>query len=246
VDCVFCVTGRLGGGRNLTAGEILGQLYAVQDDAGLGTEGLRVVFMGMGEPFLNPDGMIGALEILFEVISPRRVTVSTSGITPAFARFAALPRRPNLAVSINAADEQTRTRIMPINRTYPLDGVLRAMRGWPLDSHRRITAEYVLISGVNDSAEDARRLARKLKGMAVKVNVIPLNEDPVYLPGWKRPHEAAIDSFARMLAGAGVTVTVRRSRGPDAQAACGQLKGRTENVRRRGVGPRLSVNGSRD
>jgi 23S rRNA (adenine2503-C2)-methyltransferase len=244
VGCVFCVTGRLGGGRNLSAGEILGQLYVVQDDAGLGDEGLRVVFMGMGEPFLNPDGVIGALEILFEVISPRRVTVSTSGITPAFLRFAALPRRPNLAVSINAADEQTRTRIMPINQTYPLDGVLRAMRAWPLESHRRITAEYVLIAGVNDSAEDARRLARRLKGMAVKVNVIPLNEDPVYLPGWKRPDEAAIDSFARTLAGAGLTVTVRRSRGPDAQAACGQLKGRTVDVRKRVIGSRSSVRSS--
>ncbi|MGE5277544.1 MAG: 23S rRNA (adenine(2503)-C(2))-methyltransferase RlmN [Acidobacteriota bacterium] len=244
VDCVFCVTGRLGGGRNLTAGEIVGQLYAVQDDAGLATEGLRVVFMGMGEPFLNPDGVIGALEILLEVISPRRVTVSTSGITPAFARFAALPRRPNLAVSINAADEQTRTRIMPINQTYPLDGVLRAMRAWPLESRRRITAEYVLIAGVNDSAEDARRLARKLKGMAVKVNVIPLNEDPVYLPGWKRPEEAAIDSFAKTLAGAGATVTVRRSRGPDARAACGQLKGRTQDVRKRVISSQSSVHSS--
>ena len=102
MDCVFCVTGRLGGGRNLTAGEIVGQLYAVLDDAGRSTEGLRVVFMGMGEPFLNPDGVIGALDVLFEVLSPRRVTVSTSGITPAFERFAALPKRPNLAVSINA------------------------------------------------------------------------------------------------------------------------------------------------
>lgn len=233
VDCAFCVTGRLGGGRNVAAGEILGQLYAVQDDAGRGPEGLRVVFMGMGEPFLNPDGVLGALEVLFEVVSPRRVTVSTSGITPAFRLFAALPRRPNLAVSINAADEQTRTRLMPINRTYPLSGVLEAMRQWPLESHRRMTAEYVLIAGVNDSPEDARRLARRLEGMAVKVNAIPLNEDPVYLPGWKRPDEAAIDAFARALAGAGVTVTVRRSRGPDARAACGQLKGRTEDVRRR-------------
>src|SRR5450756_66906 len=130
VDCAFCVTGRLGAGRNLSAGEIVGQLYAVLDDVGRGTEGLRVVFMGMGEPFLNPDGVIGALDVFFEFLSPRRVTVSTSGITPAFARFAALPRRPNLAVSLNAAEEETRARIMPITRTYPLAGVLRAMREW--------------------------------------------------------------------------------------------------------------------
>ncbi len=235
VDCAFCVTGRLGGGRNLSAGEILGQLYAVCDDAGRSAEGLRVVFMGMGEPFLNPDGVIGALEILLEELSPRRVTVSTSGITPVFARFAALPRRPNLAVSLNAADEKTRERLMPITRTYPLAGVVEAMRRWPREPRRRITAEYVLIAGVNDSDEDARRLARLLAGLEVKVNLIPLNEDPVYLPEWRRPTEAAIDAFARTLVRAGTTVTVRRSRGPDARAACGQLKGRTEDVRKRAL-----------
>jgi len=110
VDCAFCVTGRLGGGRNLTADEIVGQLYAVLDDVGLEAPGARVVFMGMGEPFLNPEGVIGSLEVLFEQISPRKVTVSTSGITPAFETFAGLPRRPNLAVSVNAADEETRAR----------------------------------------------------------------------------------------------------------------------------------------
>ena len=235
VDCAFCVTGRLGAGRNLSAGEIVGQLYAVLDDVGRDTEGLRVVFMGMGEPFLNPDGVIGALEVFFEFLSPRRVTVSTSGITPAFARFAALPRRPNLAVSLNAAEEETRARIMPITRTYPLVGVLRAMREWPVESHRRVTVEYVLIAGVNDSPESATRLARLLRGMPVKVNVIPLNEDPVYLPGWKRPDEAAINRFVERLAEARVPATVRRSRGPDASAACGQLKGRTEDPRRRGM-----------
>ena len=233
VDCAFCVTGRLGGGRNLTPGEILGQLYAVLDDSGRAPEGLRVVFMGMGEPFLNLEGVSGALDILFEILPPRRVTVSTSGITPGFAVLAARERRPNLAVSINAADEETRTRLMPITRTYPLAGIAAAMRAWPLESHRRMTAEYVLIGGVNDSPEDAARLARLLAGMRVKVNAIPLNEDPVYLPGWKRPSEAVIEAFAGRLAAEGIPVTVRRSRGPDAQAACGQLKGRTEDPRRR-------------
>ncbi len=233
VDCAFCVTGRLGGGRNLSAGEIVGQLYTVLDDVGRGSEGLRVVFMGMGEPFLNPDGVIGALEVLFKRVSPRRVTVSTSGITSAFERFAALARRPNLAVSLNAADEETRTKIMPITRTYPLAGLLAAMRRWPLESRRRITVEYVLIAGINDSPEDAARLARLLAGIPVKVNVIPLNEDPVYLPGWKRPDEHAISRFVERLARAHLTATVRRSRGPDASAACGQLKGRTEDPRGR-------------
>ncbi len=233
VDCAFCVTGRLGAGRNLTVAEIVGQLFTVLDDAGRGAEGLRVVFMGMGEPFLNPDGVVGALEVLFETLSPRRVTVSTSGVTPAFERFAALPRRPNLAVSLNAADEETRAKIMPITRTYPLAGLLAAMRRWPLESRRRLTVEYVLIAGVNDSPEDAARLARLLAGIPVKVNVIPLNEDAVYLPGWKRPDETAIDRFVERLARARVTATVRRSRGSDASAACGQLKGRTEDPRSR-------------
>ena len=234
VDCAFCVTGRLGGGRNLTSGEIIGQLAAVVDDAARSREGLRVVFMGMGEPFLNTEGVLGALDVLFEVLPVRRVTVSTSGITPAFAAFAERPLRPNLAVSLNAADPETRTALMPITRVHPLDGLLRAMRDWPLESRRRITVEYVLIAGRNDSPEEAKKLAKLLRGIRVKVNVIPLNEDPVYLPGWKRPDEATIDRFAAVLTDAGVPVTVRRSRGPDASAACGQLKGRTEDPRKRG------------
>jgi 23S rRNA (adenine2503-C2)-methyltransferase len=234
VDCAFCVTGRLGGGRNLTAGEIVGQLSAVVDDVGGRPEGLRVVFMGMGEPFLNVEGVQGALDVIFEVLPARRVTVSTSGITPAFAAFAGRPVRPNLAVSLNAADPETRAALMPITRVYPLEGLLRAMRGWPLEPRRRITVEYVLIAGRNDSPEEAGKLARLLRGIRAKVNVIPLNEDPIYLPGWKRPDEGTIDRFAAALKDAGVPVTVRRSRGPDASAACGQLKGRTEDPRNRG------------
>jgi 23S rRNA (adenine2503-C2)-methyltransferase len=237
VDCAFCVTGRLGGGRNLSAGEILGQLYALLADLGRTHEGLRVVFMGMGEPLLNLDGLLPALEILFETLPPRRVTVSTSGITPALPRLAALPKRPNLAVSLNAADEETRTRLMPITRSHPLSGLVAAMRAWPLESRRRILVEYVLIAGVNDSTEDASRLARLLRGLQAKVNVIPLNEDPTYLPEWKRPPEAVIDRFVKTLVDARWPVTVRRSRGPDASAACGQLKGRLEDPRRSRPGP---------
>jgi 23S rRNA (adenine2503-C2)-methyltransferase len=235
VDCTFCVTGRLGGGRNLTAGEIVGQLYAVLDDVGRAAEGMRIVFMGMGEPFLNPDGVIGALDVLGEVLPLRRVTVSTSGITPVFERFARLPRLPNLAVSINAADEETRSKLMPITRSYPLAGLVKAMRAWPLEPRRRILVEYVLIAGVNDSPEAAKKLVSLLAGLRVKVNVIPLNEDAVYLPDLNRPPEEAIDRFVKVLADAGLTVTVRRSKGPDVSAACGQLKGRAVDSRRRAV-----------
>jgi 23S rRNA (adenine2503-C2)-methyltransferase len=232
VDCVFCVTGRLGGGRNLTSGEILGQLYAVLEDAHRGTDGMRVVFMGMGEPLLNLPGVLPALDVLFEIASPRRITVSTSGITPALASLAALPRRPNLAISINAADEETRTRIMPINKTYPLAGLIAALRRFPLEPRRRLLVEYVLIAGVNDTPQDARKLATLLKGLPVKVNVIPLNEDATYLKDWRRPAEEVIDRFAAAIAAAGLVATVRRSKGADASAACGQLKGRTRDVRR--------------
>ncbi len=233
VDCAFCVTGRLGAGRNLTAGEILGQLHVLLREVGRGMEGMRLVFMGMGEPFLNPEGVLPALEVLSELVSPRRVTVSTSGVTPAFPKFASLDKRPNLAVSLNAADPATRERLMPITKTYPLEGLLAAMRAWPLEPRRTILVEYVLIAGVNDSEEDARKLVRLLRGLPVKVNLIPLNEDTTYLPGWRRPDEAAIDRFARVLSAARVIVTVRRSKGPDASAACGQLKGRTVDPRKR-------------
>jgi 23S rRNA (adenine2503-C2)-methyltransferase len=232
VDCAFCVTGRLGGGRNLTAGEILGQLYAVLADTGRGVEGMRVVFMGMGEPLLNLPGLLPALEVLFEFVSPRRVTVSTSGITPALAALAELPRRPNLAVSINAPDEETRNRIMPINRTYPLAGLIAALRRFPLEPRRRLLVEYVLLAGINDSPQDARRLAALLAALRAKVNLIPLNEDATYLPDLRRPDEAAIDRFAAEIAAAGIVTTVRRSRGPEVSAACGQLKGRTADIRR--------------
>ena len=234
VDCAFCVTGRLGAGRNLTAGEILGQLYAVLREVGRTHDGMRVVFMGMGEPLLNLEGLLPALEILFQIVPSRRVTVSTSGITPALPQLSALARRPNLAVSLNAADESVRARLMPITRSHPVNGLIAAMRAWPLEPRRRILVEYVLIAGVNDSVEDALRLARLLRGITAKINVIPLNEDATYLPGWKRPDEATIDRFVRTLVEARWPVTVRRSRGRDASAACGQLKGRTEDPRRQG------------
>jgi 23S rRNA (adenine2503-C2)-methyltransferase len=229
VDCRFCVTGRLGAGRNLSAGEIVAQLSVVRGEH---PEPLySLVFMGMGEPMLNLDSVEAALDIFFETLSPRRVTVSTSGFPEGIRRLGRRARQPNLAVSINAADQATREKIMPISKTHPLSEVIAAMKAFPLSHRRRITAEYVLIAGVNDSTDDARRLARLLRGIPVKVNVIPFNEDPRHLPEFRRPPEPAIDEFVETLAREHYTVTVRRSKGPDALAACGQLKGREADPR---------------
>lgn len=224
VDCQFCVTGRLGAGRNLSAGEIVAQLLVVQRlHPGVH---YSLVFMGMGEPMLNYDNVDRALDIFFETISPRRVTVSTSGFPDGIRRLAKRRRQPGLAVSINAADEQTREKIMPVTRKYPLAEVISAMKEFPLPHRRRITAEYVLLAGVNDSVGDAEKLGRLLSGIPVKINVIPFNPDPRYTPEFRRPEERAINQFVDALAKKNYTVTVRRSKGRDTLAACGQLKGR--------------------
>jgi 23S rRNA (adenine2503-C2)-methyltransferase len=233
VDCRFCVTGRLGAGRNLCAGEIVSQVRAIEVDRALPREGAHLVFMGMGEPLLNVDALLRALEVLSTSISPRRITVSTSGIIPGIEALAQAQRRPNLAVSINAPDDETRARLMPITCSYPLADLLAALKRYPLERGRRITAEYVLIAGINDATAHAARLARLLAGMAVKINVIPLNEDRTYIPEFRRPTERVVEAFVETLAAAGLTVTVRRSKGEDASAACGQLKGRQSDSRQR-------------
>ena len=241
VDCRFCVTGRLGAGRNLSAGEIVAQLSVVRAEHPLPLYSL--VFMGMGEPMLNLDAVETALDHFFETMSPRRVTVSTSGFPEGIRRLGRRPRQPNLAVSINAPDQAVREKIMPISKTHPLSSVIAAMKAFPLSHRRRITAEYVLIAGVNDSPDDARRLARLLRGIPLKINVIPFNEDPRYLPEYRRPEESAIDLFVETLAREHYTVTVRRSKGPDASAACGQLKGREADPRAAARRPTVSGRG---
>jgi 23S rRNA (adenine2503-C2)-methyltransferase len=231
VDCVFCVTGRMGAGRNLTAGEIAGQYLAIAKLHGFGPHVANVVFMGMGEPLLNLPGLFGALDVLEREVAPRRITVSTSGIVPGIDALASRPRRPNLAVSLSAADDETRTRLMPINEKYPLAELFASLKRWPLEKGRRITFEYVLIAGVNDDLLTARRLARLAARVPSKVNLIPLNESREWLPDLKRPKEEVVDAFARELLAAGTAVTVRWSKGLGANAACGQLKGR-ESPRR--------------
>jgi 23S rRNA (adenine2503-C2)-methyltransferase len=228
VGCTFCVTGFFGAGRNLMPSEMLGQFFVVRDEKKIPTESMNVVFMGMGEPLLNFDHLVTTLDVLYMNIAPKRITVSTSGIIPGLRDLARLDRRPNLAVSINAPDRKRREEIMPITTKYPLDELIAELRRFPLEKGRDITIEYVLLAGYNDSPADAKALAKLIRGVQSKVNAIPFNED-VNLPSWmKRPSDAAIDRFVDTLVDAGVRVTVRRSKGRDIAAACGQLRGKTE------------------
>ncbi|HPS77568.1 MAG TPA: 23S rRNA (adenine(2503)-C(2))-methyltransferase RlmN [Thermoanaerobaculaceae bacterium] len=226
VGCVFCVTGALGPGRNLTGAEIFGQYRAILRSTGLAGQPLNLVFMGMGEPLLNLEGLERALELLGDTVSPRRITVSTSGIVPGLRRLAALPRRPNLAVSLNATTQAQRSRLMPGAARWTLEELLQALHAYPLERGRRITVEYVLVAGFNDALEDARRLPGLLRGLPVKVNLIPLNPDTQFLPGLQAPDEERINAFAATLAASHMNVTVRWSKGQEVGAACGQLRGR--------------------
>ncbi len=228
VGCTFCVTGFFGAGRNLTPSEMLGQVQTIREEKGIAPEMLNVVFMGMGEPLLNFDHLVTTLDILYRTIAPKRITVSTSGIIPGIEALAKLDRRPNLAISINAPDRKRREEIMPITAKYPLEELVDSMRRYPVEKGRDLTAEYVLLAGYNDSVDDAAQLARLLKGLQIKVNAIPFNADP-NLPAWmKRPSDVAIDRFVDTLVRRHVRVTVRRSKGRDIAAACGQLRGKSE------------------
>lgn len=225
VGCRFCVTGALGSGRNLKAHEIFGQFRVLMREEGLVGQGVNVVFMGMGEPLLNLPNVVGALGFLSETVSLRRITVSTAGVVPKLFALAQLPRRPNLAVSLNATTDEQRAYLMPGVARWSLAELMAALKAYPLERGRRITVEYVLISGVNDSLADARRLVQLLLGLKVKVNLIPLNPDPHFLPGLEPPSEIVINAFAAHLAAANVNVTVRWSKGREVGAACGQLRG---------------------
>ena len=226
VGCTFCVTGAIGSGRNLRPDEIVGQYRAMLRRLDPEVERVNVVFMGMGEPLLNTGNLGAALEVLYERVSPKRITVSTAGILPGLRWLAALEKRPKLAVSLNAPDQDRRARIMPIAHRYPLVDLMASLRAFPLERGRRITFEYVLIDGFNDAEEDARATARLIDGIPAKVNVIPLNEDRAHFPNLRRPAEAVVDRFAAGLRDIGLTVTVRWSKGEDVAAACGQLRQR--------------------
>lgn len=221
--CSFCVTGYWGAGRNLTAGEIVGQVLAARREGGL-PDTINLVFMGMGEPLLNTANLAAALEVLGETLSPRRITVSTSGIIPGIEEMARWERRPNLAISLHAPDDERRSRLMPVNRTYPLAELLACLARYPLEPGRRLTFEYILIRGVNDSPTDAAALARLVGRFQAKVNLIPVNPDPVLGAHMVPPSAERIDDFHRRLKERGVLSTVRRRRGDDVSAACGQLR----------------------
>ena len=235
VNCRFCLTAKLGLQRNLTAGEIAGQVVAVLDrqQVGIGRDRVNLVFMGMGEPFLNYDNFMASVRLLVEEVglSPQRMTVSTSGIVPGIARFAAEPpeARPKLAISLNAPDNAVRSEVMPVNRKWPIEAVVDAVRGIKLRARERLTFEYVLLAGVTDQRHQAHAVARLVRrsGLPAKVNLIAWNPGPG-IP-YRMPESAAVAEFEQTLAAEGIPVYLRRPRGRDIYAACGQLKRTVED-----------------
>jgi len=225
MQCAFCLTGKMGFGRNLTAGEIAGQVHVLARELGMFEKPFNIVLMGMGEPLHNYDATMKALRILHDPhglsMSPRRMTLSTVGVLPALERLASEPLMPNLAISLHATTEETRDRLVPVNRKYNLEDLLNACRRFPLKKRSRITFEYVMLAGVNDSPTDARRLVKLMHGIRSKINLLPLNEAVGI--DFRRPEDARVNEFARILAESGLTVSVRKSRGRDIRAACGQL-----------------------
>lgn len=226
MGCKFCLTGTMGFIRNLTPAEIVNQVCAVIEDIrDKGEEQLNnLVFMGMGEPLANFENLITALEILMDDLglnfAERRTTVSTCGIAPKIIELGE-KIKVNLAISLHAADNETRNLLMPINKTYPLEVLLDACRAFPLPKRKRIMFEYILIEGINDSDEDAYKLADILRGIPCKINLLPCNETPA-LP-YKRPSSQRVEKFQDILRNADYTVLLRSPRGADISAACGQL-----------------------
>jgi len=232
VDCKFCMTALLGLRRNLTAGEIVGQILAVLADRQVEPERDRInlVFMGQGEPFLNYDNFMHAVRLLVEGVGipQSRMTVSTSGIVPRIADFGAEPVRPKLAISLNAPTEALRTEIMPITKKWTIENLIAALRDFPLRNRERLTFEYVLLREVNDDAQHARAIVDLVRGLRAKVNLIALNAGPE-IP-FNTPDADRVLAFQRILMQAGIPAFIRRPRGRDIYAACGQLKQTTELV----------------
>jgi len=232
VDCAFCMTALLGLKRNLSAGEIVGQILAVLNDQQVEMERDRVnlVFMGQGEPFLNYDNFMQAVRLLVEAVGipESRMTVSTSGLVPRIADFGAEPVRPKLAVSLNAPNEILRTQVMPINAKWTIAKLMAALREFPLRNRERLTFEYVLLGGLNDDVQHAREVAELIRGLRAKVNLIALNPGPE-IP-FSMPSPERVLAFQDVLTRAGIPAFIRRPRGRDIYAACGQLKHTTDLV----------------
>jgi 23S rRNA (adenine2503-C2)-methyltransferase len=226
VDCQFCLTALLGVKRNLTPGEIVGQVCAVLKDRGVSPpeDRINLVFMGMGEPFLNYDNFMKASRLLVEAvgIAERRMTVSTAGIVPRIRDFGGEAIRPKLAISLNASNDALRTRLMPLNKKWNLEMLIAAAREFPLRTREWITFEYVLLGGVNDHPENAREIAELLRGLRCKVNLIALNPGPGI--DFITPSTERVAGFQEILRAAEIPAFVRRPRGRDIYAACGQLK----------------------
>ena len=226
IGCQFCLTARMPMRRNLSAAEIVDQVLWAQEVLGEEQRVGSIVYMGMGEPLDNYDNVVASLRILMDELganfSSRRITVSTSGVVPKIARFGQdVP--VNLAVSLNASYDAQRTSIIPINKVWGIDPLVAALRAFPLAARRRITIEYVMLAGVNDTSEDARRLVRLLSGIHCKVNLIPFNPWPG--APYARPDNDAVEAFGAILRDADYIVTIRYSKGEDIGAACGQLDG---------------------
>jgi 23S rRNA (adenine2503-C2)-methyltransferase len=233
LKCAFCLTGIAGYRRNLKPWEILGQVAVVMDEAERRAQPWNVVVMGMGEPLLNYDATVQALRVLMDpegfAVAPKKLTLSTVGILPALERLMQEPVRPNLAISLHAPNATLRRALMPIEEKYALPEVIAAAQRYPIPRGGLVTYEYVLLRGVNDTPGHARELVRLLQGRRGKVNLIPLNPAPE-IP-FRAPTAAAVDEFCRILADAHLTVSVRRPRGQDILAACGQLHIRQGSVR---------------
>ena len=225
--CAFCLTGTMGLTRNLTAAEIVGQLLAANTLLMAGERVTHIVFMGMGEPLANYAALVQSLRVLTDAklglgYSPRRLTVSTVGLVSGIEKLAREDLKVNLAISLHSASDEVRSRLMPVNRAWNVEALMRAVRAYPLAPRQHVFFEWVMLDGVNDAPEEAQRLVRLLRGVRAKVNLIPFND-------WegstfRRPPLARILAFQSILLDAGVTTTVRWSKGEDIGAACGQLK----------------------
>lgn len=232
VGCTFCMTAQLGSKRNMTSGEIVSQVIIVLNEVyGPGTEaphGTNLVFMGMGESFLNYDEVIKSIRLIADengmAINPKRITVSTSGIIPRIVEFAAEQVRPRLAISLSATTDATRNELVPLNRRYPIADLMKACREYPLGERERLTFEYVMLDGINDSDDDARRLTKLLDRIRCKVNLIPHNPAPE-LRFRSSPMDRIL-SFQKILVDHSIPTFIRRPRGQDISAACGQLAAR--------------------